>query len=1298
MHLVRRLIALFALLLLPRALAAQVGGTTDIITGRVTGPDGKGVAGVSIEVTSAETSVRRTTATRPDGRFTLTFPEGGGRYRVRAVALGFAPQTANLVRQADEDVLSVDFRLSEQAVALRGIEARASRTPPPGRGDVGGQERNVSSELVNRLPLEDNDPARVAQLSPGVVGTAAADSSEQRQSFSVAGQRQSLNQITVDGTTFASVLSGGQFGGGSPLGLPQEGLRGTQVVTNSYDVARGQFTGGQVSMTTRAGSNFLSGSFSWNLRDPTLQGGAGRPAWGGGFTQNRLSGGIGGPIRKDKAFWFVSASAQQRTDRLFSLTPNDGTALTALGVAPDSVQRFLSILRDHYGVTGETGRFSRTGDALSLLGRVDVNLNERHTLAVRGHLNLYSQDRARIGFLETLENGGEVQSDGKGAILSLNSRFGGSWINDARASITDDHRDQVPYATVPEGRVRVTSVLEDGRLGVATLAFGGDRTLPSTSRETTVEVTDELSFLFRDKHRIKLGGLVNHTGFDQEQTFNRLGSFDFNSLADFQAGTASRFTRSLAPRTTSGGGVNAAVYLGDTYRPTQQLQVTFGVRAEGTRFDRDPAANPAIQALFGRRTDQLPAEVHVSPRVGFSLRLNQQGEPLRLLRGGVGEFRGRAPLSLYASALDQTGLETGQGQIVCVGPGVPAPDWGAYQGSEEAIPTACATTGPAPAIERRPTVTLFSPRFAAPRSWRASMGFQTQLLRFLGASIDVSQAWGVDLFGVRDLNLDTSLRTFLPAEDNRPVFVPAEAIVPATGEAAFFASRRFAQYGQVFEVNSRLGSTTTLVTLGLNGLVSPRVLFSASYTWMRSRDQSSFAGGSPVQGYSQVPVAGDPNQLEWARSDLERRHQLLATVGLPLSQTFELTLIGRASSGAPFTPMVGGDINGDGARNDRAYVFDPSNVYDDAISVGMRRLLAGADSRTRGCLIGQFGQIAARNSCTGSWSTSLDARATIRPPQVKDRRLSVSIDATNLPAGVDLLLHGQSGLHGWGQADFGRDNVLLYPKGWDAAERRFDYQVNETFGQNRIRRATFSPFQVALTARMNVGRQAQQGIGGLASIAFGGFGGGGGGRDGGGQGGGGIFRQGGGVDVDLLLDRVIPEPVSAILLLKDTLRLTDAQQARLREIADSLRTRNAPLREQIRAAVPQNAGSQGDFGAVFQRIGPQIQAAGANVNRAMQQVQEALTPEQWRRIPAALRNPFGAFGPGGGPFRGGGGGGGNRPVGQRPRDGAQSPAPPAPQPATTPPAPETSQRPAAPPAPMAPQQTPPAPAAPPAQP
>ena len=1270
MPLLRRIAMALAAVLLPAALAAQVGVTTDVISGRVTGPGGAGVGGAQVEAVSVETGVRRTATTRPDGRYTIVFPDGGGQYRLRVTALGFATATASVAREADEDVLTANFRVGEEAVAIEGIEARGQRTPPPGRNEsAGGQERFLPSEAVSRLPLEDNDPARIATLSPGVVAVAGgADSTEARGSFSIAGQRASQNQFTLDGTSFASALTGGQAGGGSPLSLPQEGLRGTQVVTNTYDVARGQFTGGQVSLTTRGGTNNPSGSFSWSLRDPWLQGGAGRPAWGGGFTQNRFSGGFGGPIVRDRLFYNVSFAAQRRTDALYSLTPSDPTALTGLGVSPDSVSRFLGILNSRYGVSGRTGEFSRTGDALTLLGRVDYNLTERHTVALRGHYSTYGQENARIGFLETLENGGETGSEGKGGILTLTSRLGGSWINELRVSFNDDRREQLPYDEVPEGRVRVASELSEdvGGRGVTTLVFGGERSLPVNTRETTWELSEELSFLFRDQHRLKLGGLLNHTSFEQELTSNRLGSFEFASLADFEAGRPSRFTRSLSPRVREGGGINGAIYLGDTWRPTQQLQLTFGLRGEGSRFDDRPAYNPRVEELFGRRTDRAPSEIHLSPRLGFSWRLNQQGEPLRLVRGGFGEFRGRAPFSLFATALDQTGLPGGERQIDCVGDDVPVPSWAAYAADPSSIPTSCldGDAGEGESLGRAPNVSLFDDGFSAPRSWRASLGFQTALRPRLNVSVDLTQAWGVSLYGVRDLNLNTANATTLPAEGGRPLYASPADVVRETGAVPLASSRLHPEFAHVLEVSSALESRTTQVAVGLNGALIRRLVFSASYTWTKSSDQSSFSSGAPFSGFAQVPVAGDPNVREWARSDLERRHSFVTTLGVPLSQAVEFTLIGRATSGRPFTPLVGGDINGDGARNDRAFVFDAASARDPQTAEGIERMLAGAPGRVRECLERQTGQIAERNSCSGPWTGTVDLRGTFRPELGRGlgRRLSVSLDATNLAAGADLLLHGSNDLRGWGSAGFGTDEVLLYPRGFDPAANRFIYQVNERFGETRTRRGFVSPFQVALTARVTVGRQQQGGFGGGLGGITGGFGGGfGGGRGGfGGEGGrGAIFREGGGVDADALLERVLPEPVSAILLLRDTLGLSDEQAARLQAISDSLVAKNEPVREAIRTAVS-SAGANPNPGSIFQQIGPQLNQGRQNVAAALEEARKVLTPEQWRRVPAALRNPLGGFGPGGGPQRPGAprqnqGERGTRPSGEQARPPANQP-------------------------------------------
>ena len=166
--------ALFLIFLLSISgarLAAQVGSTTDVIRGRVTDERGEPVVGASIQVTSVETGTSRTATTAADGRYTVVFPDGGGRYTVRVARLGQAPRTLSIARVADEDVLTANVQLGTQAVQLQGVTARAQR-PAPGRGESGQTGRAVSSELAQRLPLENQtDPAAIATLTPGVVAT-----------------------------------------------------------------------------------------------------------------------------------------------------------------------------------------------------------------------------------------------------------------------------------------------------------------------------------------------------------------------------------------------------------------------------------------------------------------------------------------------------------------------------------------------------------------------------------------------------------------------------------------------------------------------------------------------------------------------------------------------------------------------------------------------------------------------------------------------------------------------------------------------------------------------------------------------------------------------------------------------------------------------------------------------------------------------------------------------------------------------------------------------------------------------
>src|SRR5437867_2601418 len=243
----------------PSASSAQVGSTTDIITGKVTGPDGKPLSGARVEATSVETGITHSRSTNENGQYRILFPDGGGQYRVTVRSLGFAPATFVVARQADEDRLVADVRMDPIATQLQTVVVRGNA--PTGQGDrpgPGSVERTLTGEQLARLPIDPTDLAAIAALSPGVVAIAATDSTSS--AFSVAGQRPDQNQVTLDGLTF---LSG--------TGVPQEAVRNTRVITNTYDVARGQFTGGQVATTTRGGTNSVSGSFSYALRDPHLE-------------------------------------------------------------------------------------------------------------------------------------------------------------------------------------------------------------------------------------------------------------------------------------------------------------------------------------------------------------------------------------------------------------------------------------------------------------------------------------------------------------------------------------------------------------------------------------------------------------------------------------------------------------------------------------------------------------------------------------------------------------------------------------------------------------------------------------------------------------------------------------------------------------------------------------------------------------------------------------------------------------------------------------------------------------------
>ncbi len=1208
---------LLATLAAPVAVA-QSGSNVDVITGTITDGTGQPVIGATVEAFSIETEVTKRQTTNDKGRFTIFFNDGGGQYRMTVRAIGKQPFIANVMRQSDDDRVVFNVKLGERPIQLQDLTTRVVRAPTGNENDrptPGSTERNITADQAARLPIDASDLAALAALVPGVVMTPGTDSTPT--SFQIAGQGAGSNSFVVDGLSSAS---------GS---VPQDAIRNTRVITNTFDASRGQFSGGQVSATTRGGSNVVQGSFSGNLRDRHLAFGAATDnVFTAGQTQQQIGAGFGGPLVRDHIFLFGSFSARRSLAPMASLDAADAGTLARLGASPDSVARFITLA----GATGLTSRVgaidpNRTANNYSGLFRFDWNLADRHTLTVRGDLNSNTSDPTRIGQTQLPQVGGDQSGSGGGMAVSVASRIGVSFVNEFRAGYNSSTNESTPFHYVPTGRVQNLSSI-DGGVASSTFGFGGNTGLPQTSSNTSFELTNNISWLpDGGVHRFSLGILFSRQSFEQDVTNNRYGTYTYSSLADFEANTPASFTRTLQPTVRDGSSTNAAVYLSDVFRPGRNIQFTAGGRLERSTFGGAPERNLDAEQRFGVRTDILPSETYFTPRLGFSWTIpsaEQQGQaqrgfapPALVVRGGVGLFRGTMPSTLPGTAQAQAGLATTETQLFCVGSAVPLPDWDNFAADVASIPTQCIGGVSSPTTTGRRTVTTYADDYGAPKTWRANMGLSRRFWNTYNLTIDASFVRGVGQSATRDINLAAQPAFALANEDGRPVYANPTQIVPTTGAVPLTASRVDPAYGSVNQVFSALENETKQFTASVNAFTRRGALINLSYTYQRSRDQGGSGGDRGGFGGGGNLTAGDPNVFEWARSSNERRHNVQANVTWPFNQGLEITAIANVTSGTSYTPLVGGDINGDGSRNDRAFIFDPSTASDPVVAAAMSRLL---DSDAGACLASQLGRIADRNSCSGPWQPNLSMQLNWRPVMF-DRRLAISFSTINMLGGLDELINGAGNLKGWG--GFARpDNTLLTVQGFDPSTNSFKYSVNDRFGAtNAGATAIRSPFQIGVNFRYTIGPDIRRD---MMRRAMGGA-----------TGAQGNFAQ-------QMLANLPPHVAKAALDRRDSLALTPNQVKALQVLADSSTAKRVPLLTELEKEVAK-AGANPDMQALFPKLQPLLTLIRAENTEGVAAVRQILTDVQWALLPESVRNPqnnmFGGQRGGQGPARGRDGGG-----------------------------------------------------------
>jgi hypothetical protein len=1037
--------------------------TADVIRGRVTDDSSRAIV-ATIMVTRGPDRLTQQATTDSAGNFRVRFDMGTGDYLVYVSAPGFSQARRRVQRQTDEHDLLANFVLPRAVVATLDAVKIEGRKPVRASNPVGPTQLETGSSEKWRDGVNGQVPPTVAGDLNAIAGT-MSNVTVTANGPSILGSGSESNLNTLNGMGLAAGA------------IPRAARTETRVTGATFDPTRGGFSGANVDVRLGPGDREFQRRNAFLTFDPRYLQFTDATGRSLGVTNGgaRGSAGADGEIIRGAMTYNVAVDLGRSLSEPSTLLNADAQALLNAGVAPDSVARLIALATPLGVPLAASGvPTNRQHNAFSWLGRLDDTRDTLGTRALTTYAGWTRDGAVGFGPLSAPSAASERRQRTLGAQVTIGEYVGPGQrtLNETRIAVSGVRTDVAPYQSLPGATVLVRSDNLSAGTDVTSLLLGGGSFLPTEESRWTLEAGNQTEWnAWGRTHRFKglLWGRVD--GLRQEGFSNGLGSYTFNSIDDFNAGRASSFSRTLSEPAREGRVWNTAAALAHNFAPSRYFSILYGARLEADGFASKPARNIALEQALGVPTGVAPSRVHVSPRVGFTFTYNrdrdngsgtmqnQTGRYYRsmagTLRGGIGEFRDLLHPGVLADASASTGLPGGTLFLNCVGAAVPTPDWSLFATDPASIPTQC-VDGSGVLAESAPSVTLIDPAYDVPRSWRASLDWNTSIKSWLIrigtlASYDLSQP------GVVDANFGGVSRLTLADEANRPVYVSGASIDPASGAVSAVESRKSDQYGRVGVRVSDLRGYGGQLNLGLSPDVfkfrSGIALFgSVSYTLQGTKRQFRGFDGAAF---------GDPRLIEWAAGSNDARHVFVFSGAFSTSKTGTVTLFARAQSGLPFTPLVGGDVNGDGRGGDRAFIPDPASASDPDLAAQLRTLLANGSPTARECVLANLGRVASRNGCRGPWTQSLNIQWRPPTPSRWGYRVTPNVYLENVLAGVDQLVHRNS-LRGWG-SPASPDPVLLVPRAFDPAAGRFSYDVNPRFADTRPGRTLLrNPFRVVI--------------------------------------------------------------------------------------------------------------------------------------------------------------------------------------------------------------------------------------------
>jgi len=847
------------------AQASRVGATLE---GIVRDTSGAVIPNSNVTLQNLSTNQSRTVATDGQGFFRAQ-QLAAGTYDVQVEQIGFAPYRqagvgANLGQTVHLDIVLAPASASEQLT----VNAQPSSLDPSQSSVVS----LVDQERIEELPVRSRNYLDFVLLAPGVssspVATGASGSTPLTGSgFTFGGLRSRSNTLSIDGLD-----NNDEYTGSSRTELSPEIVQEFQVVSNGLSAESGGASGGSINVITRSGTNTVHGDaflFAqdgiFNARDP-FETESGKPS----FRRFRAGFALGGPIVKDKTFYYAAVEQEHNRGQLGSdIDPTVASTINAFlatGAAPGLATRQI------------TTAFSPIARAeTEAAGKLNHQLTKNTALMLRYTFtnNKESGDAFNTsGLFDASTRGSSFTSD-NALSGSLTTVFGSEAVSDLRFQASTRHAVlRTNEALGPE--IDIAGLVTFGR------PYAGN----SERRENHFQAGYTYSRT-RGKHLWKLGGTVNRVRLRADVPDGFDGIYLFGSLGDFLAGNPNQFRQAFGgpnvdfPVTSFGG------FVQDHWSLSQQLTVDLGVRYD---FEHLPAG-------FNQDTN------NVSPRIGVAW----SPSPKWVFRAGYGIFFDRYVLANLTRAVEKNGIQAFE-QVADANVAVGI--FATAQGG----PLVAPVSGIAPSIFRP------DPRIATPYSQQASAGAEYLLANNLTLRADYLFVRGVKL--PRTLNVNLLPPVILTLANAVSLGIPNPA-PQQIGREVFLPGRLDTQFGDIYQVQDSAGSTYNGASLTLTRRMNNELEFSASYTLSKTFDNASDFDEQPQ----------NPFNLQ-AENAVSRQHQQQRFVfnalwDLPigqeedkgkkskgnaawLTQTFshiEVAPIVTLESGRPVNPLTGLDSN-----------------------------------------------------------------------------------------------------------------------------------------------------------------------------------------------------------------------------------------------------------------------------------------------------------------------------------------------------------------------------------------------------